>query len=417
MPSGACVIKYDGTRGVVWKVKYIDASGKQVKETLGKAADGWTKRKAEVELRARLTAVEKQGYVRPEPMTLTRFSDRFIADHLPSRNLKTSTLIDYRLTIDKHLIPALGARELVELERKPELIERYVVEKLGKGLSPKTIRNHLALLSRMFRVAIRWRLVSSNPVAMIEPPRVDDIEPEVLTQIEIGKLLAAYRELEEDEEDEDEREWWGLARRIVTVAVGTACRRGEILGLRWGDVSMLDGKLTVRQAWVRNEMTSPKSKTSRRTLELKAEGHVIAALKEQWQASRYCSDESLVFAHPALGTPLDPSKVTRIYMRPALAKAGITKPFRAWHGLRHTALTHEAAVNSQSYVQMRAGHSQGAITERYVHASQVAHPGAADRGEERIFSAVEAGPVPSSVPDSPPADSDQSGDGAFAGSS
>jgi len=102
---------------------------------------------------------------------------------------------------------------------------------------------------------------------------------------------------------------------------------------------------------------------------------------------------------------------------PALAKAGITKPLRVWHGLRHTALTHEAAVNSQSYVQMRAGHSQGAITERYVHAAQVAHPGAADRSEERIFAAVEAAEVPSSVPISTSEATSGAGEAAFPGSS
>src|SRR6266536_2302405 len=56
--------------------------------------------------------------------------------------------------------------------------------------------------------------------------------------------------------------------------------------------------------------------------------------------------------------------------------------------LRHTALTHEAAVNPAAYVQMRAGHSNGSITERYVHAAQVGFPGAAERGEARIFAAV-----------------------------
>jgi hypothetical protein len=35
--------------------------------------------------------------------------------------------------------------------------------------------------------------------------------------------------------------------------------------------------------------------------------------------------------------------------------------------------------------QMRAGHSQGSITERYIHAAQVLFPGAAAKGEERIF--------------------------------
>ena len=158
---------------------------------------------------------------------------------------------------------------------------------------------------------------------------------------------------------------------------------------------MLDERLTVKQASVRGEMTTPKSRTSRRVLDLKEDGHVLAALEEQWQASAYRADESLVFCHPQLGSPLDPTKLSRDYLRPALVKAKITKPFRVWHDLRHTALTHNAAVNPQAYVQMRAGHSNGSITERYVHAAQIAFPGAADRAEDRIFSAV-GDPVPSS---------------------
>jgi integrase len=183
-------------------------------------------------------------------------------------------------------------------------------------------------------------------------------------------------------------EWWALARRIVTVALGTDLRRGELLGLQWGDVSMLNGRLAVRRAWVRNKMTSPKSRTSRRFVDLVPDGHVMAALNEQWQASRYRSDDNLVFGHPALGTPLDPSRLARRYARPALRRAGIDKPFRPFHGMRHTAITHNAAVNPQAYVQMRAGHSQGAITERYIHAAQVAFPGAAERAEQRIFAAI-----------------------------
>ena len=60
---------------------------------------------------------------------------------------------------------------------------------------------------------------------------------------------------------------------------------------------------------------------------------------------------------------------------PALARANITKPFRPWHDLRHTSLTHEAAAgNPQAYVQLKAGHTQGTITERYIHAAQVLFP-------------------------------------------
>src|SRR5437763_2028078 len=80
------------------------------------------------------------------------------------------------------------------------------------------------------------------------------------------------------------------------------------------------------------------------------------------------------------------------YMRPALKRAKIEKPFRPWHDLRHTALTREAAAgNPQAYVQMKAGHSQGSITERYIHAAQVLFPGAAEKAKQRMFGEVEEG--------------------------
>jgi integrase len=168
------------------------------------------------------------------------------------------------------------------------------------------------------------------------------------------------------------------------VALLTALRRGELLALRWRDVELLDGRLHVREALVRGEFTTPKSKASRRTIALGR--RAVAVLQEQYAASRYTADDSLVFPHPHLGSPLDPSKLSREHMRPALARAAITKPFRPWHDLRHTSLTHDAAAgNPQAYVQAKAGHSQGSITERYIHAAQVAFPDAANRAEERMF--------------------------------
>ena len=41
-----------------------------------------------------------------------------------------------------------------------------------------------------------------------------------------------------------DRGWWELARRLTTVALGTALRRGELLGLRWQDVQLLEGGCT-----------------------------------------------------------------------------------------------------------------------------------------------------------------------------
>jgi integrase len=163
-------------------------------------------------------------------------------------------------------------------------------------------------------------------------------------------------------------------------------RRGEILALRWQDVELLDRRLHVRHSLVRGEMGEPKSRAGRRTIGFGP--RTADVLEAQWTSSSYRSPESLVFCHPALGTPLDASKVSG-YMRKAITKAGIERPLRPWHDLRHTALTHDAAAgNPAVYVQARAGHAQATMTERYVHAAQVAFPGAAERAEDRVFGAV-----------------------------
>lgn len=288
-------------------------------------------------------------------------------------------MTDYELTLRRHLRPYFGARELAALG--PEEVDGYVAEKAAAGLSPKTIANHLGLLRVMFKVSLRWRLVARSPMDEVQGPRPRPPELSVLSEAEIARLVAAYREAETEA---PEREWWGLARRLVEVALGTALRRGELLALRWRDVEFVESRLHVREALWNGRFQAPKSRASRRMIELGP--RMLGVLEEQFAVSRYRSDESLVFCHPALGSPLDPSALSRRYLRPALKRAAITKPFRPWHDLRHTALTHEAAAgNPQSYVQLKAGHSQGATTERYIHAAQVLFPGAAARAEERMF--------------------------------
>jgi len=214
----------------------------------------------------------------------------------------------------------------------------------------------------------------------------------ILTEVEIARLTAAYDQLAAEGSD-GERPWWQLAKAVVLAALGSATRRGELVGLRWRAVNLLDAKIEVRETYVRGEFTTPKSKASHRVLELGP--RTLAVLEEQWSRTAYRADDDLVFCHPTEGTPLETSSLATRYLKPALVHAGIEKPFRPFHDLRHTSLTHAAAAgNPQIYVQARAGHSQGAITERYMHAAQVLFPGAAERSEERMFGAP---PAPASA--------------------
>jgi hypothetical protein len=184
----------------------------------------------------------------------------------------------------------------------------------------------------------------------------------------------------------DERFWYTTARRMTVVALSTGLRRGELLVLSWQAVSFLESRLSVVQQVVRNEVTSPKSRAGRRTLPLGP--MAAAALAEQYQATRYRDPECIVFSHPALGTPLDPSKLST-YARKALTKAGLPESFRPWHGLRHTALTETAAAGVPSmFVQAKAGHAHGSTTERYLHAHKTSYPDAAELAEARLFSSA-----------------------------
>jgi hypothetical protein len=88
MPEAAAVVVYEGKRARTFRVKYRDAAGKQVMETVGKASDGWTRRKAEGELRTRLVAVEKEGLGNIEPITFGTFADEFLATYPDAKALK-----------------------------------------------------------------------------------------------------------------------------------------------------------------------------------------------------------------------------------------------------------------------------------------------------------------------------------------
>ncbi len=95
MPSGACVIRYNGRRGIVWRVKYADADG-QVMETVGAERDGVTRKRAESELRDRLVKVEKGRWRKPPPLTFRTASADWRVEQEVEKQWKPRTVAQYR---------------------------------------------------------------------------------------------------------------------------------------------------------------------------------------------------------------------------------------------------------------------------------------------------------------------------------
>src|SRR5688500_14304455 len=101
-----CVLRYTGKKGVTYSIKF-DENGRQARERLGKATEGWTPTKARKALRARLAEIEKGDYRRPQRTTLAEFADGWVDEHCDARGLKRSTRHGYETVVRVHLLPAL----------------------------------------------------------------------------------------------------------------------------------------------------------------------------------------------------------------------------------------------------------------------------------------------------------------------
>jgi hypothetical protein len=147
---------------------------------------------------------------------------------------------------------------------------------------------------------------------------------------------------------------------------------------------MLERRIHVRCALLRGERAEEQSGAT----DVRLRTRTAAVLDEQFRESLCGSPDSFVFGHPALGTPADPSKLSG-YMRKAMNKARIERPFPTWHGLRHTRLTHDAvAGNPAVHVHGPARHAmrrrrKGASTPP--RSRSRAPPTAPSRGSSALF--------------------------------
>jgi integrase len=381
MPSGAAVIRYPGKRGVVWYLKYRDAAGRQVKERLGPAPD-WNRRKAEAELRARLTAVEKDGMRRIEPLPFERFAREWLPNHVETKDLKRSTELAYKQIIEPHLIPAFGKLNLDALDVKR--IEECVAAK-RRAYAARTINRHLNVLNLLLAAALRRGLIRSNPVPSVNRPREPRRRWRILTPTEVGSVERAFAELIAEAKDE-ERKWLAQARVIFLVAMGTGLRRGELQGLRWANVHLADpdgASLRVCETWVRYGKDTPKSLAGERTIALGQ--RVASELFEHRAGTSFAGDAERVFCSPTRGTPFDVQRYTETF-REALTKAGITDYVRPFHDLRHSSITNAAAAGTPPAALMaRAGHSSFSTTQSYIDLAGETFREEAHRLEARLW--------------------------------
>lgn len=228
---------------------------------------------------------------------------------------------------------------------------------------PQTVAHYAACLRAAFTYGKRKGFLETNPAADLDLPDIERTERIPLTADELRTFLAGVE---------------GPLAPLWITAAWTGLRSGELLGLRWEDVSLGDNAtLVVRHSLtrlpgpkgVRYVITEPKTTRSRRVVPLlPVVVEALRPLRKAYLASPPEMDQRLVFATPA-GSPLDAARVYREFQR-ALAATG-TRPVRL-HDLRHGAAT--AMIQSGmdlATVSAILGHSNiGTTVDLYGHLTE-----------------------------------------------
>lgn len=355
MPSGAAVIEYAGKRGVVWRIKWRDATGKQIQETVGAERDGVTRKQAEAELRERLVRVERKGYRRPKPVTFRGYAATWYAEGQARRGWKPRTALAYRNALDR-LDDSFGWLPLAAI--RPRDISAHVKTALDQ-YAPATVNLDVTILHDMLKTAKAEELIDSNPAEGVERPKVVRRRWRILEPTEITRVYKAFA---------DEQ-----ARTIFLTLVLTGIRRFELQELRWADVDLVDSVLRVRVS---------KTEDGERTIALAPP--LVDALARRKDATAFSSDGDRVFCHPRLGSRIKPEWYAGQFQA-ALRACGITDYVRPFHDIRHAALTNMAATGRVSPIALMAtaGHSSMATTNRYLHLAGVVFRDEADALVER----------------------------------
>lgn len=264
------------------------------------------------------------------------FASRWYAIYVETNN-KPSEQKAKRLILRNHLVPLFGALTLDAITTLHA--EEFKAAKLNSGLAPKSINNCLAVLGKCLRTAEEWGEIDRVPKLKLlrVPPQKFDF----LSREEATRLIRAVRDTH-----------W---RAMITVALRTGLRLGELVALDWSDVNLETRLLTVRQSAFGDQIGSPKSNRIR---------HVPLTDGVQRTLQPIQQTSGFVFSRSER-KPLNDQMARRIIAK--LCKEAAIRPV-GWHVLRHTFASHLVTAGvSIKAVQELLGHSDVRTTMRYAH--------------------------------------------------
>jgi integrase len=260
---------------------------------------------AEKLLRERLSAIENGHYVARDKETVADFLGRWLETYAAT-NTALRTREGYQGNITRYIAPAIGRVELQKLT--PSQIQGMYAALLEKrGLSNRTVLHVHRVLSEALKHAVRWGVLLRNPADATTPPRAKQHD------LEMWDAPTTHRFLEAIERHR--------FQDFYLLALLTGMRRSELCGLKWENVDLAAGRLSVVRTLQRIAGKGlvegqPKTQKSRRSIALSPQtvkllhairGKQLAQQLEAgpiWQNTRYVLTQ-------VDGRPMNPIKVTQ----------------------------------------------------------------------------------------------------------
>lgn len=286
-----------------------------------------------VKARARIVDRINHGHkVAPTRIKMDAYSRTWLEglDHKPQ------TIRTYGWAIEKHIIPQLGRYRVSEMD--VHRVARFISQMKKEGYKAWTINNALTPLRLILKRAMRDGFIPVDPFPLLERserPKGDQKEMSILDTDEIQTFLGAATD------------WY---RPLLSTAIFTGMRRGELLNLKWEDVDLDAGIIKVQdsktRAGIREVILFP-------ALEKILRRHKLA----QHQGAVYVFE-----THERRQMRGD--VVLKSAMKATLKRSGIKKEMR-FHDLRHTyasILIHQGQTDQ--FICEQIGHSSSAVTRR-----------------------------------------------------
>jgi integrase len=274
-------------------VDFRDQNGKRLRKTFDRLED------ARAYSKQTAGDVSKGEFVAPSDTTVKEMAAAWYQRKEEPGTYRDGTLHNWKIHIDKDIVPALGS---IRIQACTVQHIEIAAAAWAKAASTKEANKILTTLSAIFKLAQRYGPLQGkgNAAELAERLKVsneenedDEVLPEeVYTEGELRKLIAAT-------------EQGSFDRVLVMVPTLTGMRIGEVLGLTWPAIDLKAGTINVRLNLVKArqqegglELKAPKSKKSRRTLDIPRE--LVHELK-LWKLKCPPSEHDLVFTTMAGG--------------------------------------------------------------------------------------------------------------------